>query len=496
MRTDKLLIGAMATMMFAACQNEEWADRNQNSLGRAEVSVTLSADKAGLDASTRLDSDLKFETGDEIGVCLVDPAGTLVDNAHVGNAKFVRQENGSFTSPSTISVGKQLFYYQYNPENTTTNKGIVVKNLGVQKADATTAEMAKKDFFVSPVVDLSGYEAGAIELPMTMYSIYGYGDIKIKNSTPEDFEIQKIIITSNEGFVLGGALQPATVVTANSDLKVDITKKNITTEEIAKAFAKADKVYVDAENPNKRAAIEWVKGESKDKGSVAVSFLTGSDGVVVKAGGETSTRVLIPVGKYAASDFKVTVYTSKGSQEFVGTNAEVVASVDSKVEIYNSRKKTITADVKNLKPAADNTITVISENDLIASLKQFGGTESKEVTVNAAAALTIDKEVLANIPSNITLKFAENSDITFDAGETTMNLTGVKAADATTSPSTITLKNGNFNVSSFELGAVNNLVLANGANVTFGKEVKGGGNSNTIVEEGATLNVVADFTSY
>lgn len=495
MRTNNLLIGAVAMMAFAACQNEEWVNENQNSLDRAQVEVTLNADKAGLDASTRLGADLKFEIGDELGVCLVDPAGTLADDKHIGNAKFVRQESGEFTSPSTISVGKQLFYYKYDEKNTTTRAGVIVENLGVQTYDATTAEMAKKDFFVSPVVDLSGYEAGAISLPVTMYSIYGYGDIKIKNSTEEDFQIQKVVITSGEEFVLGGTLQPNTVTTKNKDLIVDLTKKDITEAEIKAAFDKANKVYVDGD---KRTYINWVAdgGKSENKGSVAINFLTGTTGVTVKAGEETSTRVLIPAGQYVANNFKVTVYTNKGKQEFAGSTTGVVEMRDNKVEIYNSRKKTITADVKSLTPETDG-ITVISTDDMIASLQQFAGSDAKEVKVTPTTALTIDNTVLAGIPSNVTLNFAGGSDITFTPGATAaMDLKKVKFEKNSAKASIVTLKDGKFNVSDFTLGDANNLILDDKADVTFGKNVAGGGSSNTYIKTGATLNVAATFISY
>ncbi len=492
MRTTKLLIGSLAVLSFAACQNEELQtnDNATPSLGRGQIEVAVMMNEA----DTKMvndNGDFSWEAGDELGACLVDPteAGTVVDDAHLRNARF-SWDNGIFTTAESMDKGTYVFYYPYVAENLSTRDGIIIKQLpAAQKWDANGDEMMKNNFMVSPVINMNEYEGSTLTLPMTMRSIYGYGEIELTNNSGLEVEIQKIVITnSTDKFDVGKTLAPATIsADAYTDdnqkkhsLKVDLTGKDV---DVAKALRSADSVYT--QKPGLTAS--WIATKDAVKSDIVVSALDEEgNGITLKQGEKSTTRVLIPAGSYTASNVKVEVWTNLGYQKLSATSGNtftVPAGVKKSIKLTLS---------KTWEDNTANTISVVDGEDLLASLKQFGS-ETVEVTVNPVGNLTLTGEVMAQIPENISLKFAEGSNVTFTGD---MDLTRVTFTDKSTTASTVTLKDGNINVSEFTLGQGNNLVVDKNAVVTLDETVNGGGSSTITVKSEGTLNLENDIIAY
>lgn len=480
-------------MSFAACQNEELiVDQNVTStLEREQIEVSLDLNGTANSRMINNNGDFSWESTDSLGACLVDvtTAGAVANDEHAGNNLFTYAD-GKFTTASTMSKGVYMFYYPYQKVNTTTRGGILVKNLPlVQKWDPNGDEMMKNNFMVSPIVNIAGYEGSALELPMTMRSIYGYGYIEITNGTKEDFEIQKIVIKregDNNYFNVGGELAPATMKGNNNYLYANLVPADNKPIDITKVFADIDKEYttypgVTASWLDTNDDVTLVKSKT-----LSISALDGTKGVSVAAGSKIGTYVLIPAGTYSNSsdaDFTVTVYTNKGE-----ANRSFAPAGDN-LFIANSVKKTLPIEIERLSPSG-STISALDANDLIASLQQFKGVISKEVAVTLLNDMTLTSEVLKQIPANVTVKFVTGTKVTIE-GDADLNR--IKFADSNCE---LTLKNGVFNLgSTFILGNYNQINL-DGATLSFDKDAKGGASAKINVGKESVLNYNSTFSAY
>ena len=497
MKTTKLLIGALAAMSFAACQNEALvAEQPSKAEGRAQIDVKIVPTQGVDSRMLNNNGTFSWETTDKLGAAMVDPAaeGTIVDDAHFGNALF-NYADGEFTTASTLSVGAYLFYYPYDAKNTTSRDGVIVKPLGAQKFDATGEEMMKNNFMVAPIAQLGGAEAGELTLPMTFRSIYGYGKLTLTNKSkndefdPQALEIQKIVIENAAGeFVLGGTLTPATIksAAATKNLYVDLRDEDA---DASALFAKADSVYLDKVVDGetiKPVPVQW--NTSATTGAVSIDCLTGTNGIEVAAGESVTTRVLIPAGVYDMDDITITVYTTAG---YFTLDADAITTADNAGEfvVRNSRVKTIAAEITGQAQALSGTIQVVGKNDFIATMKQFVNAYNESVKVQLVGDKTVDADMLDAIPSKI-------KDLTFVGDaiiETNKTLKKVKFEDGK-----VTIK-GNVTIAGeANFNGLSEVVVESGS-LTIAKNV----NAKSIeVKKDATLNlnpgvvVASDFVNF
>lgn len=493
MKTTKLLIGALAVMSFAACQNEEMvAEQPSLAQGRKQIDVKIIPTE-GVDSRMLNNNGVfSWENTDELGAAMVDPIaeGTLVNDKHFGNALF-NYNNGEFTTASTLSVGAYVFYYPYNEENTTSRGGVIVKELGAQKFDATGLEMMNNNFMVAPIAQLAGAEAGELTLPMTFRSIYGYGRFTLTNNSKDEFlepqtlEIQKIVI-ENDGdeFVIGGFLAPQTIKAnaATENLYVNLKPSNA---DASALFAKADSVYLDWDRDDdgtdeKAEPIQWISAIGAEKGAVSIDCLTGVKGIEVKPGESITTRVLIPAGSYDKNDITITVYTNLG---FVTLTDEEITSSDEEGEfvVRNGRTKTISAVITENPTELTGIISIVGKNDFIATMRQFTQAVGENVKVTLVGDKTVDADMLAAIPAKIAdLTFV--GDATIEANTTLKN---VKFDDGK-----VTIK-GNVTVANEATFVSDSEVIVASGSLTIGKNVTA---KSIAVKEGATLNINAGVT--
>lgn len=426
MKTTKLLIGALAAMSFAACQNEALvAEQPSKAEGRAQIDVKIVPTQGVDSRMLNNNGTFSWETTDKLGAAMVDPAteGTIVDDAHFGNALF-NYADGEFTTASTLSVGAYLFYYPYDAKNTTSRGGVNVKPLGAQKFDATGEEMMKNNFMVAPIAQLGGAEAGELTLPMTFRSIYGYGKLTLTNKSkndefdPQALEIQKIVIENTDGFVLGGTLTPATIknATATKNLYVDLRDEDA---DASALFAKADAVYLDKVVDGetiKPAPVQW--NTSATTGAVSIDCLTGTKGIEVAAGESVTTRVLIPAGVYDMDNITITVYTTVG---YFTLDADAITTADNAGEfvVRNSRVKTIAAEITGTAESLNGeVINIVSKNDFIATMKQFVNEKNAAIKVKMNGDVAVDADMLAAIPTTKDQTFTFVNGATIEANKT------------------------------------------------------------------------------
>lgn len=487
MKTTKLLIGAMAVMSFAACQNDALVAEQPSVEGRKQIDVKIVPTEGVDSRMINNNGSFSWETTDKLGAALVDVYGSLNDYKHFGNAQF-NYADGQFTTASTMSVGSYVFYYPYDAKNTTTNEGVIVKTLGAQKFDATGEEMMKNNFMVAPVANILGAEAGELALPMTFRSIYGYGNLTLTNNLDngEEVEIQKIVIKDDvDQFIIGGKLAVAQFEdVTNEEDPHDLGYLYVTLDEetdAAKAFAKADSVYLnkvvegETVKPN---PVAWVyAAESSDYGDVSINCLTGTTGIKLAHGASVSTRVLIPAGIYEKDNWSILVYTNKGlttiaSEKITTTEEE---GQEDYIVVRNSRPKTIAAEF-TADPVEADVLNVISKEDFIASMAQYKESTTS-LPVNVAAGVEVDAEMLAAVPSNV--PYVEfYSPVTINASATLRKVAF---------NGDVTLK-GNLTIQ-----PATGVTMFNSNNVTVEGTVKVASNTNANfdVKKGATLNVNA-----
>ena len=491
MKTTKLLIGAMAVMSFAACQNDALVAEQPSVEGRKQIDVKIVPTESVDSRMINNNGSFSWETTDKLGAALVDVNGVIANGSHFGNAQF-NYADGQFTTASTMSVGSYVFYYPYDKKNTTTKAGVIVKTLGAQKFDATGEEMMKNNFMVAPVTNLEGAEAGELTLPMTFRSIYGYGNLTLTNNLDEEGEIEilKIIIENgSDKFAIGGKLNVELVEGGDLDDNTPHNQNNLYVEleedtDAAAAYAKADSVYLNWINEEgetvKPAPVQWIAAADVEKGAVSIDCLTGTTGVKVAHGASVSTRVLIPAGEYTKANWTIKVYTSKGVATINSNNITTTEEEgqEDKIVVRNSRTKTIAAELTGGVEDATS-VDAISKEDFIASMAQFKGGDVTTLTVNVAAGVEVDAEMLAAVPSVIeNLTFG--SDVTINA-TTTLKKVSFASGKAVTLKGNVTIQ------------PASTITMFNGNEVTVEGTVKVASNvvADFIVKKDATLNLNA-----
>ena len=460
MKTKFILSAMCLPVAFAACTNDEVFVENQNAVEETPVmDFKLAASYGDEGVGSRMvnnNGNFLWENTDVLGASLIYGSGdpfAYADNIYSNN-KFVNNlaeasEVAEFTTQSTTHVGSYLFYYPYNTKMTTHANGVHHALVEPQVYDPTGEEMMKNNFMISPVVKLDGNEPGELTLPITMRSIYGYGQLNLKlteNSVKNGVavtsaNIQKIIISYTSNLQKDGIIDMSEVPVA------DLTSTNISSltatgaayagqeaaavrkDLLAKADSllvgrkKADNTYYPIKDVTTAAA-----GQIVPVNQVSISCVSeeNPNGIALNLGDVFSTRVLLPVASAATVD--ITVYTDKG---------EVV--LDNALTSFNVRPnhKTVLASGDNTELplvtfTPSQTVNAISEADFIASMAQFEGvTDAIPVAVGD---FDLTPAAIAAIPSGVTLSFTSNVKFSGDMTLEKMSFVSGK---------TVTLKSGN-----------------------------------------------------
>ena len=105
----------------------------------------------------------------------------------------------SFVTKGTTAIGSWVFYTQYSSDMTTQRDAITYSFKQIQEGDATsTASTATGvDFFVSPIVQLDGYEGEDLAFSVQTPSINTRAVIDLAFDASLDVtEVQKIVVAA------------------------------------------------------------------------------------------------------------------------------------------------------------------------------------------------------------------------------------------------------------------------------------------------------------
>ena len=456
MKTKFILTAMCLPLAFAACTNEDLVIENQNSVeDRPVVDFKLAATYGADGAESRMvnnNGTFLWEGTDVLGASLVLAPAT--ENKIYSNYKFVNElEEASsqveFTTEATTVVGEYMFYYPYNKAMTKDLTGIRYALKEPQVYDPTGEEMMKNNFMIAPRVKVDGNEPGELTLPITMRSIYAYGQLNLNlaeylqvNGTivsATSVNVQKIILTyaseTHKDGIINQNTIPSVDITA-ATLKglregTNTTYKGKTDAELRQILlAEADKVLT-AQGTNPLLALTTEDDTTADGtiGQVSISCVSEAypNGVALNKGGEFSTRVLLPTQEDA--QITINVYTNIGVFTVTTGNTDVLPNHKTILRQAGSIKDVITMGQFESADA----VNAISEADFIASMTQFNGLGNVTVPVTVGN-FDLTAAAIAAIPSNVTVEFQSGVNFNGDMTLSKMTFAGGK---------TVTMKGGN-----------------------------------------------------
>lgn len=420
MKTKYILASLAVVTLATACQNEDFTENAAPApfLGRTTVDLTI-----GRGADTRLTPDgdyVNFDTNDELGAVIVD-GGTLwtIGNGIVGNNKWEWSEAAQrFVTKGTTAIGSWLFYSQYDPAMTTQREALKYSFKQIQEGSVDATESAKKgvDFFLSPVIQLDGYEGEKLDFNVPTSSIHARALLKFKFDAAEGVEeVQKVVVkatktgvTAGEEFILEGKVKNGEVAVA------DVRATNIPNGKTAQEVINDASVALRNSGDYTTGAAaykditEAVAGSGKTSNLLALDCISHTDDASMKVtDNEFKSIMLIPAGKYESLTFYV--YTNKGiykkeiknatpEAEPAAADAEFVLRRNHLINLADITKKA--ADVNGaLTIKADNKI----ENSAVVS--ETGGT----IVLKTVDLVEAVKGITTN--GNVSIKVLGNDDL-------------------------------------------------------------------------------------
>lgn len=340
MKTKLILSSLVLASALVSCSDEMDSNgtNGNNPFNDGRTQVYLNIDNGN--AMTRVTSDgesMGYDGTDKLGGVIVD-SKTLwtVDELHRGNNKW--NWNGSkFTTEGTTSVGSWVFYAPYNTEMTTKTDGVEYDFLQIQEGAADFTEMAKVDFFTSPVIQLDGFEGEQLTMNVLTPSIHSR--VAMQLQVPGGATVvQKIVVKAKdvsdnsvkfptEGKILSKQLPVANVCITGSNANSDITSSLKTSEEVM-LDAVYEMVNTDAEGTYSYVEDDF-KAFSKDRSSNATTkeylvldctdHKTGNSMAIVN--GQFKAFMLMPAGNYKS--VTLYAYTDKGVYEYVVNSSDM-----------------------------------------------------------------------------------------------------------------------------------------------------------------------------
>lgn len=393
MKTKYILASLAVATLATACQNEDLTENAAPApfLGRTTVDLTI-----GRGADTRLTPDgdyVNFDTNDELGAVIVD-GGTLwtIANGIVGNNKWEWSEAAQrFVTKGTTAIGSWLFYSQYDPAMTTQRDALKYSFKQIQEGSVDATESAKKgvDFFLSPVIQLDGYEGEKLDFNVPTSSIHARALLKFKFDAAEGVEeVQKVVVkatktgvTAGEEFILEGKVKNGEVAVAN--VRATHIPNGKTAQEVindASVALRNSGDYTTGAAAYKDIT-EAEAGSGKTSNLLALDCISHTDDASMKVtDNEFKSIMLIPAGKYKSLTFYV--YTNKG--------------------IYKKEIKNATPEVE---PAAADADFVLRRNHLInlADITKKAADVNGALTIKAANKIE-NSAVVSETGGTIVLK--------------------------------------------------------------------------------------------
>ena len=445
MKTKFILTAMCLPLAFAACTNEDVLVENQNALeGKKVVDFKVSATYGADGAESRMvnnNGTFLWEGTDVLG------AAWNLDGGIYSNNKFVNtlteaSATADFTTQATTVVGDYVFYYPYNTDVTKDlNSGIVYSLPEPQEYDPTGEKMMNNNFMISPNIKVDGNEPGELTLPLTMRSIYAYGQLNltlpevlvVDGSNVNSVKIQKIIISYTSNVAKDGKIALANIPTVNltadyietliagesGNDDLDEACEGKTEAEVrAILFAAADKALTaQSETYTTGEVLNLTEGTAVEQVSITCVNEENPDGIALGKNETFSTRVLLPTAN--STSVTIEVFTNKGKWvSDVMNNQKIKANHTANLANLNRVKNGETAfKMYSFTPITDE-INAISEADFIASVKNLKAGSTAEVKVGD---FVLTPDAVAAIPAEVDITFT--SDVTFEGDMTLKNMT-------------------------------------------------------------------------
>ena len=495
MKTKFILTAMCLPLAFAACTNEEvFVENNQSVLEGKQVIDLKVAATYGADAveSRMVNNNGTFlwEGTDVLGAAW-NTGGNIYSNNKFVNTLTEASATADFTTQATTVVGNYVFYYPYNTAVTKDlNSGIVYSLPEPQLYDPTGEKMMENNFMISPNIKVDGNEPGELTLPLTMRSIYAYGQLNltlpevlvVEGSNVNSVKIQKIIIN-----VATSNTYKNGKIAVNSLPLVDLTAENIETliagesdnddlneacegkteaEVRAILFAAADKALTAQTNSYKDGQVNIYTAGTTRLNQVSITCVSeeNPDGITLSKNGTFSTRVLLPTANN--TDVTIKVYTNQGVWTKTLKNQKIKANHTANLANLNRESNGASSFKMDEFATETGTINTISEADFIASVKIL----KNDATVTVGD-FVLTPAAVAAIPADVKITFDSNVMFGGDMALKNMNFNqnayltsgNIELGEAVTYESNVVISNG------AEVTITSNDIAANGSMYNYGK---------------------------
>lgn len=530
MKTKILVSSLLVTALLAGCSNEEYLGSNDdaNKLKRPMIDFAFGVDNA----TTRMTggSGIAFDGSDKVGAVLVDydynnpTSYYTIHEGHVGNNRFSwNGTSGKFETDGTMVKGAWLFYLQYDSKMTQSRNGVEFDLPVIQKYATDYSEIAKKDFRISPIINLEGQEDGHFDnFNLPMVSVYSYANIKMK--FPEAVTVQKIVVKPTAvdlqtyaPFAKTYTVQNLEIPNAKLDQKGALeTDQDIINE--ARAALQNNNVDGTIINYNKNTLDSDFKDVISKTTGTADQQLIALDCL----DNETSStdfqaRMLIPAGVY--HNISLYAYTDKGVYKYDVKNSYIEkVGNDTQEDFYLRRQHSVslhkidngavangnaflnmvvTRSNAELENVSETTGTVvIGQKDLVAVINGINSNNAVKIRV-LGDEVVINPEVMAALTnkvqelSDVSLTFSDK--VTVEGGDdetnrmTLHNVTFEGGCDVT---------EGYVEIGEDVQIPAGQMMTIAAANVTFAKDNVAGSDTYTGVTlgDGAVVKIAEDVT--
>ena len=457
MKTKYILSALCLPALFAACTNDDFLNESANgsSSDASTVKLTVAATYGtGDEANTKMvnkDGTFWWENTDILGAVLLKGTGSSIDDAFSTQNKFTNtltepSLEADFTTASTTVVGEYMFYYPYSEKYTNDLTGAKYSLPEPQFYDPNGEKMMENNFMISPRINLNGHESNELTLPLTMRSIYAYGELYLKlgdvlkiESDPlttslPSVNVQKITIAynTNSEVYKDGMIDMSAVPEVNltaEKLKAlregdNENYKGKTDEELTRILLQeADAELTQADANYEKNPLELTTGTDYiNLVSISCVDEENPDGIVVSKTAPFHTRVLLPT--VSSAKITVSVYTNVGVYSKEITDAKFKASHTVNLADPN-RATSVEADAFTMDEFKSvDEISPVNVADFIAAVKQYQGTTPLKVTLGN---FDLTPEAIAAIPENVSIELQNAASFAGD-----MTLKNIKLAAGVT----------------------------------------------------------------
>lgn len=345
MRTKHLLWTMALPALFAACSSEDVFEAGQaDQLAGRKVLENITFTLG--DAETRFDrgeTGWSFSEEDAFGACLVDYYAEAaeakrgaVDNYKLSstiqtNYQYVIDKaTGTWHTPALMVEGNYVFYAPYNAKHLS-RKPLQIVTPVTQQLDVNEDGSVKPYSAINNVIATGNpffisyqflpEEGQSKNLSLTLRPIFALPEMTVENEKTEDVTIKKLIIKTNDNFVVSAPMKIGTA---------DAVASATSTGLVGNFF------NVGAEDKKNNPWGAWVKAENAsglngattdlqdvtDAPEANIIVVNIPGGMVVKAGQKAKFNIVLPAKKYTA-DTEVYAYIndSEGYKFTISNNA-------------------------------------------------------------------------------------------------------------------------------------------------------------------------------